>query len=389
MYISKFVTPEIIFGTGSLNQVGECCSRLGSSRVFLVADRGIVNCGWADKAVIFLDKAKLDYQIWSEFSANPRDYEVEEGLSLYRNSNCDAVLAIGGGSAVDAAKAVATLSTNKGRIHNYEGIDMITEPLPPLIVVPSTAGSGSEVSQFAIISDSDRKIKMTIISKSLVPDIAVSDPIILSTISGNVTAHTGMEALSHAIEAYLSLASTDMTDIHALHAIKLISENLRSSVASQVDETAKIAMAKASLHAGIAFSNAVLGLGQAMTHQVGGLLDLPIGTISAVLLPYVMRYNLIACVDKYAEIAAAMGAQIRHLSKREAAEKAIGLVQELAKDVGIPSGLAELGLPESSIPELSRNTKNDACFITNPRDADEKDIINIFRAALEMPGGGS
>lgn len=389
MYISKFVTPEIIFGTGSLNQVGECCSRLGSSRVFLVADKGIVNCGWADKAVVFLKEANLDYQIWSEFSANPRDYEVEEGLKLYRESNCDAVLAIGGGSAVDAAKAVATLSTNEGRIHNYEGIDMITEPLPPLIVVPSTAGSGAEVSQFAIISDSDRKIKMTIISKSLVPDIAVSDPIILSTISGNVTAHTGMEALSHAIEAYLSLASTDMTDIHALHAIKLISENLRSSVASQVDEAAKIAMAKASLHAGIAFSNAVLGLGQAMTHQVGGLLDLPIGTISAVLLPYVMRYNLIACVDKYAEIAAAMGAQIRHLSKREAAEKAIELVQELARDVGIPSGLAELGLHESSIPELSRNAINDACFITNPRDADEKDIINIFRAALEMPGGES
>lgn len=389
MYISKFVTPEIIFGTGSLNQVGECCSRLGSSRVFLVADKGIVNCGWADKAIIFLKKAKLDYQIWSDFSANPRDYEVEEGLKLYRETNCDAVLAIGGGSAVDAAKAVATLSTNNGRIHNYEGIDMISEPLPPLIVVPSTAGSGAEVSQFAIISDSDRKIKMTIISKSLVPDIAVSDPIILSTINGKVTAHTGMEALSHAIEAYLSLASTDMTDIHALHAIQLISENLRSSVASQVDETAKIAMAKASLHAGIAFSNAVLGLGQAMTHQVGGLLDLPIGTISAVLLPYVMRYNLIACVDKYAEIAAAMGAQVRHLSKREAAEKAIELVQELARDVGIPSGLAELGLPESSIPELSRNAINDACFITNPRDADEKDIINIFRAALEMPGGES
>lgn len=387
MYISKFVTPEIISGTGSLNQVGECCSRLGSSRVFFVADRGVVNCGWADKAAHFLGKSSLDYHLWSDFSANPRDYEIEEGLQLYRNSGCDAVLAIGGGSAVDAAKAVATLSTNPGRIHNYEGIDMITEPLPPLIVVPSTAGSGAEVSQFAIISDSHRKIKMTIISKSLVPDIAVSDPLILSTISSNVTAHTGMEALSHAIEAYLSLAATDMTDIHALHSIKLISENLRSSVASQVDEIAKIAMAKASLHAGIAFSNAVLGLGQAMTHQVGGLLDLPIGTISAVLLPYVMRYNLIACVDKYARIAEAMGAQTGHLSTREAAEKAIEMVKELARDVGIPSGLAELGLPEESIPELSRNAINDACFITNPRDADENDIIEIFRAALETPGG--
>lgn len=387
MYISKFVTPEIIFGTGSLNQVGECCSRLGSSRVFLVADQGVVKCGWMDKATTFLKKAGLEYQLWTDFSANPRDFEVEDGVLLYSDTGCDAVLAIGGGSALDAAKGVAILSTNKGRIHNYEGIDMITEPLPPLIVVPSTAGSGAEVSQFAIISDSQRKIKMTIISKSLVPDIAVSDPFILSTISSKVTAHTGMEALSHAIEAYLSLAATDMTDIHALHAIKLIAENLRSSVASQVDEEAKIAMAKASLHAGIAFSNAVLGLAHAMTHQVGGLLDLPIGMISAVLLPYVMKYNLIACVDKYAAIAEAMGCQTTYLSKREAAEKAIEMVQQLSSDLGIPSGLSELGLPESSIPELSRNAMNDACYITNPRDAEEEDICNIFRAALENRAG--
>ncbi|MDW7738598.1 MAG: iron-containing alcohol dehydrogenase [Bacillota bacterium] len=387
MYISKFVTPEIIFGTGSLNQIGECCSRLGSSKVFLVADQGVVRCGWVNKALSFLEEAGMEYRIWSDFSANPRDYEVEDGLKQYMEAGCDAVLAIGGGSAVDAAKAVATLSTNKGKIHDFEGIDMIDEPLPPLIVVSSTAGSGAEVSQFAIISDSHRKIKMTIISKSLVPDIAISDPLILSTINSKVTAHTGMEALSHAIEAYLSLAATDITDIHALQSIKLISSNLRSSVASQVDEAAKIAMAQASIHAGIAFSNAVLGLTHAMTHQVGGLLDLPIGTISAVLLPYVMRFNLLACVDKYASIARAMGAQTEHLSKREAAEKAIELVQELSHDVGIPAGLADLGLPEKSIPELSRNAMNDACFITNPRDADEEDIASIFHAALEMPGG--
>ena len=383
MSISKFVTPEIIFGAGSLNQIGECCGRLGSSRVFLAADKGIAQCGWLDKAVIFLENAGLEFETWTDFSANPRDYEIEAGLKLYSDTGCDAVLAIGGGSAVDAAKAVAILSTNEGLIHKYEGIDMITEPLPPLIVVPSTAGSGAEVSQFAIISDSKRKIKMTIISKSLVPDIAVCDPLILSTVKSHVTAHTGMEALSHAIEAFLSLAATDMTDIHAVHAITLIAENLRSSVASQVDERAKIAMGKASLNAGIAFSNAVLGLAHAMTHQVGGLLDLPIGTISAVLLPYVMRYNMIACIDKYAIIAGAMGARTKNLSKREAAEKAIDMVQQLAVDVGIPSGLKELGLPESSIPELSKNAMYDACYITNPRDADEKDIAAIFHAALK------
>lgn len=386
MYTSKFVTPEIIFGTGSLDQVGECCRRLGSTKVFLVADQGITRCGWVDKALVYLNDEGLDHCLWSEFSANPRDYEVEQGCHHYNDTGCDAVLAIGGGSAVDMAKAVATLSTNPGRIHDYEGIDMIREPLPPLIVVPSTAGSGAEVSQFAIISDSKRRIKMTIISKSLVPDIAVSDPLILSTVNSKLTANTGMEALSHAVEAYLSLAATDMTDLHALQAIRLIAANLRSSVASQVDEAAKIAMAQASLHAGIAFSNAVLGLTHAMTHQIGGLFDQPIGSISAVLLPYVMRFNMIACIDKYASIAEAMGAQTKNLSKRAAADLAIEMVRELARDVGIPAGLAELELPEETIPELSRNAMNDACFITNPRDAEEEEISEIFRQVLTTKG---
>jgi alcohol dehydrogenase class IV len=382
LYISKFMAPEIIFGKGSLNQVGECCSRLGSSRVFLVADRGILAHRWGEKVLPFLDEAGLEYRSWSDFSANPRDYEVEEGSRLYTENSCDAVLAIGGGSTIDAAKAVATLSTNEGRIQDYEGIDLINNPLPPLIVVPSTAGSGSDVSQFSIIADSERKIKMTIISKSLIPDISITDPLLLSTIDSRVTAQTGMEALSHAIEAYLSLAATDMTDIHALHAIELISRNLRASVASQVNEEAKVAMGKASMHAGIAFSNAVLGLAHAMTHQVGGMLDLPIGEISAIILPHVMRFNLLSSIDKYVRIAAIMGARVEQMTPREAAEKAIAMVWELAQDVGIPAGLAELGLPEELLPELSENAIKDACFITNPRDADVADIIEIFRAAL-------
>ncbi len=383
MYISKFVAPEIIFGKGSINQVGECCTRLGASRVFLVADQGVMQYGWIEKALFFLEHVGLDYQLWSDFSANPRDYEVEKGAMLYTETGCDAVLAIGGGSAIDAAKAVATLSTNHGKIQDYEGIDLINKPLPPLIVVPSTAGSGSEVSQFSIIADSSRKIKMTIISKSLVPDIAISDPLILSTVNSKLTTSTGMEALSHAIEAFLSLASTDLTDVHALHAIKLISANLRASVASQVNEEAKVAMAKASLQAGLAFSNAVLGLVHAMSHQVGGLLDFPIGEISAILLPYVMRFNLVSSMDKYIEIAKAMGAKVDRMTPREAAEKAISMVEELARDVKIPSGLAELGLPEEVIPELSKNAVKDACFITNPRDADVEDIAEIFYSALQ------
>lgn len=382
MYISKFVAPEIIFGKGSLDQVGECCKRVGASRVFLVADRGVIEAEWVKRSLPFLQDEGLHYQIWSDFSPNPKDFEIEEGARLYLKEKCDVVLAIGGGSTIDAAKAVAILSTNKGQIQDYEGIDLIHSPLPPLVVVPSTAGSGSEVSQFSIIVDSERKIKMTIISKSLVPDIAISDPLILSTVNSKITTFTGMEALSHAIEAFLSLAATDLTNVHALHAIKLISYNLRASVASQVNENAKVAMATASLQAGLAFSNAVLGLVHAMSHQVGGLLDLPIGTISAVLLPYVLRFNLISSMDKYVDIARALGADVDNITPREAARKTIVMIKELASDLKIPSGLSELELPEESIPELSKNAIKDACFITNPREANAEDIMEIFYAAL-------
>jgi alcohol dehydrogenase class IV len=382
MYISKFVTPEIIFGSGSINQVGESCHRLGASRIFLVADKGVIEYGWVEKCLPYINELKLDYRIWSGFTANPKDFEIEEGAALYLREQCDAVLAIGGGSAIDAAKAVAILVTNGGKIQDYEGIDLIEKPLPPLIVLPSTAGSGAEVSQFSIIADSKRNIKMTIVSKSLVPDIAISDPLILSTVNSRVTATTGMEALSHAIEAFLSLAATDLTDVHALHSIKLIARHLRASVASQVNKEAKIGMAKASLHAGIAFSNAVLGLTHAMTHQVGGLLDLPIGEISAVLLPHVMRFNMISSFEKYAAIAEAMGVDVSRLTARDAAEQAIEKVQELTRDVGIPTGLSELGLPQEVIPELSKNAMNDACFITNPRDVDVDGIMSIFNQAL-------
>ncbi|MGI6308553.1 MAG: iron-containing alcohol dehydrogenase [Dethiobacteria bacterium] len=382
MYISKFVAPEIIFGKGSLSQVGASCKRLGASRVFLVADQEVMQCGWIEKSLPFLQDIGLHYQIWSGFSANPKDFEIEEGARLYSKTKCDTILAIGGGSTIDAAKAVATLSTNKGKIQDYEGIDLIHNPLPPLVVIPSTAGSGSEVSQFSIIVDSQRKIKMMLISKSLVPDIAISDPLLLSTVNSKITTFTGMEALSHAIEAFLSLAATDLTNVHALHAIKLISANLRASVASQINEKAKAAMAIASLQAGLAFSNAVLGLVHAMSHQVGGLLDLPMGTISAILLPYVLRFNLISSMDKYVDLARSLGARVENITPREAAEKAIAMIKELSTDLKIPLGLSELGLTEEVIPDLSKNALKDACYITNPREAGAEEIMEIFFAAL-------
>lgn len=382
MIINKFVAPEIIFGLGALNQVGESALRLGAKKVFVVSDRGVIDAGWVERALFYLGQAGLEYEVWHDITSNPKDNEVAKGAERYLESGCDAVMAVGGGSPIDAAKAVAMLATNKGNVQDFEGVNKITKPLPPMLMVPTTAGSGSEVSQFAIIVDRKRKIKMAIISKSLVPDIAIIDPYLLQTKDARLIAATGVDALSHAIESFVSLAATPLTDVQAQNAIRLIANNLRESVACSTDLEAKSAMAMASLQAGLAFSNAILGATHAMTHQVDGLLDLHHGETNAILLPYVMEFNLIACADKYCQIAEFFGEDITGLSKWEGAEKAIKAVRRLVRDIGITHGLAAMGLKEELIERLSKNALNDACIVTNPRDASEKDIAEIFRQAL-------
>lgn len=387
MDISKFVNPEIIFGQGTLSQVGESLVRLGAQKVFLVTDPGVIQAGWVDQAIPFIEQKELDYEIWSRVTPNPKDHEVEAAARRYRKSGCDAVLAIGGGSSIDCAKAVAMLSTNgDSDIHHFEGIDKITRPLPPMVMVPSTAGTGADVSQFCIVTDTERRLKMVIASKSLVPDISITDPLLLTTKDRELTAHTGMDALTHAIEAYISVAATPLTDVHALNAMRLISRNLRESVASQTNLRAKEAMAMAALQAGLAFSNAVLGATHAMGHQVGGLLDLPHGEVEAILLPYVLEYNYIAVTERYVDMAQALGQEVTGLSRREAGWQTIKAVKALARDIGIPQTLADIGVKADIIPHLSSNAMQDICLVTNPRDTSQADLEAIFQRAWE--GGG-
>ncbi|MGQ9599195.1 MAG: iron-containing alcohol dehydrogenase [Anaerolineae bacterium] len=382
MEITKFVAPEIIFGPGALAQVGDSAARLGASKVFLVTDKGVMDAGWVEKALPFLEEKGLAYTIWSNVTPNPKDYEVDQGAEVYLAAKCDAILAIGGGSPIDAAKAVATLVTNGGRIHDYEGVNKISRPLPPMVMVPSTAGTGADVSQFAIITDSTRKVKMVLISKSLVPDISIIDPLLLTTKDVRLTADTGMDVLAHAIEAYVSIAATPLTDVLALSAIRLVADHLRASVASRSNLEAKKGMAMASLHAGLAFSNAILGAVHAMAHQLGATHDLPHGQVNAILLPHVMEYNLLASVRRFRDIAQAMGEDITHLSLCQAADKAVQAVRRLSQDIGIPAGLRAVGVEERDIPLLSENAALDVCLITNPRDISVSDIQQIFRNAL-------
>lgn len=382
MRISKFMTPEIIFGPGSLSQTGESLRRLGAEKVFVVSDPGVIEAGWADEIIRYLKACRLDYHLWTGVSENPKDYEIHQGVSEYLAADCNAVLGIGGGSSLDAAKAIAMISTNQGTIHLYEGVDKISRPLPPMVMVPTTAGSGSEVSQFSIITDTERHLKMTIVSKSLIPDIAIIDPDTLVTKNARLTANTGMDALTHAIESYISLAATPLTERFSLHAMELISKYLRPSTASQHNREAKEAMAMASLQAGIAFSNAVLGAVHAMSHQLGGLLDTPHGEGNAILLPYVMEYNFLASPEKYRKMAEVFGENVSGLSLNEAAKLAMKAVHDLSRDLEIPDSLAKLGLKEEHIDGISQNAVQDACMITNPRDMSAEDVAKIYRQAL-------
>lgn len=381
MNIHKFMLPEIIFGNSSINQVGDCCLRLGATKVFIVSDEGILESGWLEIIENNCKEAGLDIITFTDITVNPKDYEVERGRDVYLENNCDAVIGVGGGSAIDAAKAIAILATNGGNINEYEGVDKIERPLPPQVMIPTTAGSGSEVSQFSIIVNTKVKKKMTIISKSLIPDIAIVDPNTLATKNFELTISTGIDVLTHGIEAFISLAATPLTDVYAENAISLVGKYLRPSVASATNQEAKNHMAMASLQAGIAFSNAILGAVHAMSHAVGGRYPLLHGDVNSILLPYVMEYNFLANPEKFAQIAYLLGLKEQHLSTIEAGKKAIELVKQLISDIGAPQKLSQFQVKEEDIPTMSEIALHDACMLTNPRDLSIEVVEQLFRKA--------
>lgn len=374
--------PEVIFGNRALEQVGESCIRLGAKKVLIVTDEGVLEAGWTEEVMKSCQNAGLSYTYFKDITTNPKDFEAHQGASFYLEQECDAIIGVGGGSVIDVAKAIAILATNGGKISDYEGVDRIRKPLPPLVMAGTTAGSGSEVSQFSVIVDTKNKKKMTIISKSLVPDIAIVDPVTLSTKPPRLTAATGLDVLTHAIESYVSVAATPLTEVYSKNAIRLVSEYLRPSVASKLNREAKENMAIASLQAGLAFSNAILGAVHAMSHSIGGRYPMLHGDVNAVLLPFVMEFNMLASPQKFRDIAELLGEQTEGLSQFEAGKKAIKHVQDLSLDIGAPQSLVEMGLEQHAIKELSVLALHDACMITNPRDISEEDVERLFQKAL-------
>lgn len=378
----KFHAPEMLFGLDSLAEAGYAAARLGALRPFLVTDAGLRQTAWVDELVGHFAAVGLRPVIWDDVTPNPKDHEIARGVQRYLETGCDVIVAIGGGSVMDAAKGIAIVSGNGGEILDFAGIDQVVHPIPPLLMIPTTAGTGADVSQFCIVTDTAHAVKVTIMGRAVVPDISVTDPRLLATMPDDLTAATGLDALTHAIESFVSLGHNALSDGHALSAAALIARWLPTAVHHGRDTTAQMRMAQASLEAGLAFSNAILGATHAMSHQVGGLLDAPHGVVNGVLLPHVIRFNAAAVPGRFRPLATAMGLPVANAPDDEVAELLADGVRALADTVGVPRGLAELGVRPGDIDRLAVNTLQDACLSTNPRPASAPEIAALFRAAL-------
>jgi len=378
----KFVAPEFIFGVGSRRRAGYYALNLQARRLLVVTDPGIIAAGWIDDLMPVIEDIGLEICIFSAITPNPRDHEIMAGVDVYRREECDVILAIGGGSVIDSAKAIGIVVGNGGHILDYVGVDRISLPGPPLICIPTTAGTAADISQFVIVNDLRRRCKTAIVSKTVVPDIALVDPEVTLTMDPYLTACTGLDVLTHAIEAFVSTASSPVVDIHALAAIALVKDNLCRAVSDPDDLAARENMMLASLQAGLAFSNASLGAVHAMAHSLGGFLDLPHGESNALLIDHVIRFNYAAAEERYVRVAQALGvAQEREssVSQREALLEAL---RSLRTACGIEGGLAERGVSRSDLAELAPPVIRDACIFTNPRRAALADIKVIYAEAL-------
>ena len=380
--LRKFVMPEVVFGKGARKLAGQYAEKFSLKKVLLVTDKGIIENGWVEDVVKSLDELGIEYILFTELTPNPKDFEVMLGAESFKNNRCDGIIAIGGGSPMDLAKGVGIISTNGGMIVDYKGVDMITKAIPPMIFIPTTAGTSADVSQFGIISDTKKKIKVAIVSKNIIPDVALIDYETTLTMDNYLTACTGIDAFTHAIEAYVSKASSPLTDIHAMEAINIIYNYLPLIIKEPDNLQYREKLMFASMEAGFAFSNAILGEVHAMAHSLGGLLDLPHGECNGILLNHVVDFNYSSTPDKFNKISEIIGIKMHNYNSQEKKLILFDKLQELKESIGIIKSLKELGVRESDIPLLAHNALNDACIITNPREAAKEDIEKIFYKAM-------
>ncbi len=377
-----FIPSENVMGAGCLSDAVQVIRQKGFKKALIVTDKPLKDLGVAGRVLSLLQGAGMDGVIYDGVKPNPTTANVEAGLALLKGDQCDFVISLGGGSPHDCAKGIALCAANGGKIADYEGVDQSAKPQLPLVSINTTAGTASEMTRFCIITDESRHVKMAIVDRHVTPILSVNDPELMAGMPKGLTAATGMDALTHAVEAYVSIAATPITDACALKAVGLIANHLRSAVANGSDMGAREQMAYAQFLAGMAFNNASLGYVHAMAHQLGGFYDLPHGVCNAVLLPHVQEFNARDVAPRLKEVGEAMGLNLSGLTAEAGAKAAIQAIRQLSVDVGIPPNLTALGAKAEDIPTLAANAMKDACGLTNPRRASQAEIEGIFAAAM-------
>ncbi len=376
-------TPRIIRGYGSLTKTVDEINRFGCKKVMIITDKGIVGAGILEKLEMLLKGSKIDCSVFDKVVPDPQfEIAVEASLAI-KEQGADLVIGIGGGSPIDIAKVAAILTENTGDIASYFGIDLIPGPGLKTIIIPTTAGTGSEVTPIVILSDHDEKLKKGIVSPYLFPDVAILDPELCLGLPPHITASTGMDALIHAIEAYTSNNANSMTDIFAVQAINLISKNIRTVFANGTNIKARSNMLEGSLLAGMAFANAGVTAVHAFAYPIGAEFNIPHGVANSIMLNPVMEFNLLGNLEKFASLADILGERTRGLNLRESAKSVTHAIDDLIEDLQLPCSLNEFGITESDIPMLAKGVmKVTRLLANNPRDLTAKDAENIYRKVL-------
>lgn len=375
---------RIRFGVDAINDLPALVKELGGSKVFLVVDPGLVKAGLVERITAPLAKAKIAFELYDKVDPEPGLKLADNGVKLAKKAKCDCVVGAGGGSAMDVAKAVSILLTNGGKAEDYLGLGKIKKPGVPKIMIPTSAGTGAEVTFTAVFINEKTKSKGGMNGDPLYPEAAILDPALTVSLPPHITATTGVDALTHALEAFVSTQAHPISDMYALEAIELISSNLVKAYAHGGNLEARSNMLLGSLLAGKALATAGVGLVHAMAYPLGGMFGIPHGLANAVLLPYVMAYNLIGNPARFAMLAEVMGAKVDGLPEREAAEAGVEFVYRMNQDLGIPASLAELKIPAKKIPEMAKI----ALTVTrpvenNPRKPSLEDVIRVYETAME------
>lgn len=370
--VRKFVSPEIVFGTGCRHRAGSFVSGFGAQKVLIVSDPGVVAAGWVQDVKHSLQEQGITYHLFTAVSPNPRVEEVMLGAEEYRLHNCTAIVAIGGGSPMDCAKAIGIVAAHGRSILEFEGVDTVSIPSPPLVLIPTTAGTSADVSQFVIISNQSERVKFSIVSKAVVPDVSLIDPETTLTMDPFLAACTGIDALVHALEAFVSIGSGPLTDTHALEAMRLLNTNLIPMIANPQDVALREKVMLGSMQAGLAFSNAILGAVHAMSH----------GLCNAALVEHVVAFNFASAPDRFKVIAETLGIDCRGLTGQQIQARLVQHLSNLKQAVGFNDTLSMHGVRMADIPFLANHAMADPCILTNPRKSRQRDVEVVYGEAL-------